>query len=449
MSEKGKIIRVVFDTDDLQFSSIAGNEENFIVSATEKRFVPGGDDIAVEYTVEEIEGDVKRIKKADFEGGTETDVIASETLTLDGTGGSPFTVGLTTYNTTADTGNTYGHIFDISNKPHFFNGVQSFSETNETVYWILKSVPAGTTNPSNGETIATGSQALTANVWTSITVNEKLAPGRYWFAWTSGANDLRYATGASYPYTSGDVSIIGTYGPTGATTTTWYHFFSYSFSPLVFETSGSWTFPINANAITDVFNSIAQWTETKPAGTDITVYTGLSTSDSVEPGTWVEQTSNGGSIQSISENDDLTGKYLWVKIELETTDTAETPTVSDPLFIVRQMINAKALRLFIEGWAGINKATGDIRIQYNGSAGTLAGDASGHAQVESFDETFTPTGLIPINNPGELEALQAALSDYTITRTFIKLVDGFAPEALKAGLTDYTITRTHVDDLPP
>ena len=110
---------------------------------------------------------------------------------------------------------------------------------------------------------------------------------------------------------------------------------------------------------------------------------------------------------------------------------------------------AKVIKLLIAGWAGFNKATGDISVVYNGSTGSIAGNATGHPQVASFSETFTPTNLMPIDNPGILEYLGAALSDYAMTRILITIEDADDPHYLNTALEDYTLTRTHVDDLPP
>lgn len=448
MSEKGKIIKATFDTDDLQYSSIAGNESNFVISATEKRFVPGGDDVATEYTVEEIEGDVIRVKKADFADGTKTNTeIQDDELVLTSSPGE-VQVGPDA------TGTPGSHTAQYGLK---IVATQSFKIKSASIYCYTTSnytayLYKGTSliASKNFTPVTTG--------WTYVELNfTGTTTGDYWLGLGTGTHAAAGREAyANFPQSNEDIGITIPGGQLYGSSTTnayWYYFYDLKFETLTggtYETNGTWTYPINADSITDVFNSIAQWTETKPTGTDITVYTGLSTSDTTEPSTWTEQTSNGGAIQSISENEDLTGKYLWVKIELETTDTGKTPAVSDPLFIIRKLINARALRLLISGWAGINKATGDIRIQYNATSGTLAGDAAGHAQVVGFDETFTPTGLQPINNPGILEALKAALTDYSITRTLITFIDAFSPdEALEIGLTNYEITRTHIDDLPP
>lgn len=64
------------------------------------------------------------------------------------------------------------------------------------------------------------------------------------------------------------------------------------------------------------------WQSTEPTDTSITIETGTSDSDATPPATWYGQTS-GASITDLPA--DLTGKYLWYKATLETTDTDATP----------------------------------------------------------------------------------------------------------------------------
>lgn len=68
-----------------------------------------------------------------------------------------------------------------------------------------------------------------------------------------------------------------------------------------------------------------KWEETVLAGTSLTVSTGTSDSESVEPAAWYEQTS-GALITDLPA--DLTGKYLWYKVELATPFSGVAPSLN-------------------------------------------------------------------------------------------------------------------------
>lgn len=68
-----------------------------------------------------------------------------------------------------------------------------------------------------------------------------------------------------------------------------------------------------------------KWDATIPADTTLTIETGISDSNSTPPPTWYEQT-NGSSITNLPA--DLTGKYLYYKASLATTDNAVSPKLN-------------------------------------------------------------------------------------------------------------------------
>jgi len=82
--------------------------------------------------------------------------------------------------------------------------------------------------------------------------------------------------------------------------------------------------PIDISALST--SLVMKWTHTTPANTTITVETAVNTTHDVAPVTWTAQT-NGATVSTIPEGS-LSGKYLWVKITLETIDEAVTPEIS-------------------------------------------------------------------------------------------------------------------------
>lgn len=84
--------------------------------------------------------------------------------------------------------------------------------------------------------------------------------------------------------------------------------------------------PLDLSSLGQAVSSYIEWDATIPEDTTLTVETGISEDAETEPATWDEATS-GQPIPSISANDDLTGKYLWVRQTLETEDETVTPTL--------------------------------------------------------------------------------------------------------------------------
>ncbi|GAH73326.1 unnamed protein product, partial [marine sediment metagenome] len=84
--------------------------------------------------------------------------------------------------------------------------------------------------------------------------------------------------------------------------------------------------PLDLSSIPDVDTSLVEWTEDKPANTDIEVKFAINEDPTTEPAAdeYIAAV-NGDPIPGISSGDDLTGKWLWAKQELSTTDNTKTP----------------------------------------------------------------------------------------------------------------------------
>lgn len=140
-----------------------------------------------------------------------------------------------------------------------------------------------------------------------------------------------------------------------------------------------------------------RWLEDKPTGTNITIEY---TTGTIQ-GEWIE-VSNGEVITSDTN--------LWFRVTLETTDTSVTPTLQD-LWIEESDAPQDKIRIVMDDYSRFPTVEGDLTVEYDASLGNLAG--SGGA-VESFIETFTPTGLIPEPNPGIEESVTVAPAELTV-----------------------------------
>lgn len=93
-----------------------------------------------------------------------------------------------------------------------------------------------------------------------------------------------------------------------------------------YKPSGTWIGPpLILDAITEAAGSLITRTATLPAGTSAKYYAAV-TSDETPPTAWTEQTPE-GAISVITPGGNYSGKYLWLKIDLATTDYSKTPEV--------------------------------------------------------------------------------------------------------------------------
>jgi len=461
MAEYGKLIKITFD-QNLRYLSVENCLAGMDIYATEKVYVPDGDDIVVHYDEADVEIDGVVVAKRDFAGGNKTDTGSAQEdslLTLDPIEGTPQVIGQTSYygQTALNTWSNFrGHVFEITS-PQIFKTCQwyAYYGTTETFTFKIMKIAAGSYMGSAGEEVESKTEAFDSSGYKTITWNTYLDVGRYWIGIAAVSDPtLRHyydRYGFTFPFTGvGMTCPADGYWDTSAgdVTLTWAGLYSCTFTPATFPTSGTWTFPIDIDTITDLGVSRIKWVEDLPTGCSAIVYTAVNADDETEPTVWEEQIYNGYDAASLTQGYDYTGKFLWIKIELSTTDTSKTPTISEPLFKIIEYTDQKSLVIEIGDGQGINKATGDVTIDYTKSTGGLSSDAAGHPKVEDFSETFTPTGLAPIDNPANIEAIELSLTPIVVTRTYITLEEAFSNPVLEIAL-GLVVTRTHIDDLDP
>jgi len=100
----------------------------------------------------------------------------------------------------------------------------------------------------------------------------------------------------------------------------------------IYEAYRVWS-PLDVGAIDDVGRNVISWSATTPEDTGITVSAGLSDADDVEPIEYVECTS-GAEIPCIDAEADLTGKYLWVRVDFGSDVLGTTPELTSLYVLV-------------------------------------------------------------------------------------------------------------------
>lgn len=106
------------------------------------------------------------------------------------------------------------------------------------------------------------------------------------------------------------------------------------------------------------------------------------------------------------------------------------------------------LQIIFDDYSRFPSVVGDITVEYDASLGNLAG--SGGA-VESFIETFTPTGLVPEPNPGHVHTLSVAPASLEVDLLAIEYIDRFAEETDTITVAPATleVELIHIDIINP
>jgi hypothetical protein len=86
-----------------------------------------------------------------------------------------------------------------------------------------------------------------------------------------------------------------------------------------------------------------RWKQNKPSNTNVNISIGVSDTTETEPETWYEQT-NSTKLKNLPE--DLTGKYLWYKVDLETENSAISPELEWLVIWDVAITNKAAIRVF-------------------------------------------------------------------------------------------------------
>lgn len=171
----------------------------------------------------------------------------------------------------------------------------------------------------------------------------------------------------------------------------------------VFNFRGSCIFkPIKIDGINSFGSGYLDCVKSIPEGTDIKVYYGISDNDIEIPE--FKGTDNSFNLLGIKKGNDLTGKYIWLKIEMETLDSLYTPSIINPVLKLVNYEGNKKLLLKLNPLTRMKNPKEKISVKYEKLNGTLHGLDNA---LESFDFDFTPEDLEKIPNPYIREKIAA------------------------------------------
>jgi hypothetical protein len=178
-----------------------------------------------------------------------------------------------------------------------------------------------------------------------------------------------------------------------------------------------------------------KWQATTPADTTLKIETGTSDSDSTPPSTWYEQ-SNGESISDLPA--DLTGKYLWYKATLSTTDDTVAPELEwiciydaddSPYAAVRVDFNDEIKEVDSSGTVDFTAV--DVGNDQPYTAYILP------LETPYWGEDFTEEGTVDVVDANVTEYITAAIPAARVTQQYIEVAA--IPEPPNARVTQQYI----------
>lgn len=178
------------------------------------------------------------------------------------------------------------------------------------------------------------------------------------------------------------------------------------------------------------------WDELKPEGTDVNIYTRLSSGE-------YELCENGGIIPGIVPGKDYSNETLFIKVVLSTEDANSAPCVSKLLV---QILNESDDHILILSFDpgitnSIQNAVSKISVTYDGT-GTLKGRGG---LVSEFNNTFIPVDLEAKNNPNGEERF---ITNVTLSGNLIQVyyTNAQGPEHFMISVSVSGVL-TNVDDI--
>jgi hypothetical protein len=200
-----------------------------------------------------------------------------------------------------------------------------------------------------------------------------------------------------------------------------------------YKSSGNAIFTVAGITATVTASSIS-WSESKPTGTTLTV--SVSTD-----GTNFSAVTNSGAL--LAADTILDNATIYIKVEMSTTDTATTPTLSDLYISLQSVDDTYSIVLEMEPLQRFESAAGNITVAYDGN-GTLQG-AGG--PVAAFEQSFAPTDLIPKPDQNDQEHINIASISAASNLMRIYYTNTYENEHINIASITAVGTLTNIKDL--
>lgn len=189
---------------------------------------------------------------------------------------------------------------------------------------------------------------------------------------------------------------------------------------------------LNINSPDNVASSIF-WQENTPEGTTVTVSTSL------DNDSFVGVVNNGPIVEPGTDVNEL-----WIKVEMTTTDSRVTPSLSNMRLTLQNVNDTYSLVLNMHPRQRFPSAAGDISVAYDAVLGDLAGIGG---PVASFTRVFSPQDLVSKPHQNNQERLD--ISD--ISAEGIRMRVGYINTKIEDDYIDLGVVAvgilTHINDL--
>lgn len=170
---------------------------------------------------------------------------------------------------------------------------------------------------------------------------------------------------------------------------------------VIYKLNGSCIFgPIKINGIDSFGSGYLDCIKDIPEGTHVNVYYGTSDIETESP-KFISGDKDFNLI-GIRRGTDLTNKYLWIKVEMNTIDNLYSPTIINPVLkLINYEGNTKIL-FKLNSLTRMKNPKDKVNVKYDKLLGTIRGIDKA---VESFDLDFIPIDLENIPNPVDNEKI--------------------------------------------
>ena len=215
------------------------------------------------------------------------------------------------------------------------------------------------------------------------------------------------------------------------------------YTPAAYKTSGTAVFgPLQLpEMIADPQSSSIDWTEDVPTGTTVSIKAAIF--DTMPQESDYQPVTNGGAIPGIAQAS--SGKNLYIKAYLSTTDTTKTPKLLTLAYGVIEASDTTKVKLTLTDVGRMKYPAGDVTVLYAKANGNLTGELGG--QVDDFAQSFSPTNIYAVFNPNDIERVSADLS---VASNLMRIYYGNYQSEIEHIRAELIVTSTlyHINDIP-
>lgn len=198
---------------------------------------------------------------------------------------------------------------------------------------------------------------------------------------------------------------------------------------------------ININDAQNVKTSKLYWNQDVPAATTLKVSYGISDTFNTEPTTYLPIQS-GESPLTVGQS--YTGKYLCVKIHMETADIAVSPSLQNMVLEYTNTTDENKIAIVLEPNGRLKSPERAVEVIYNEALGRLRGVGGA---IETFTQSFIPDGLWKVRDPGNVEHVD--ITNASAATSFMKINYQNRAYEENVGIAGIAITPTltHINEL--